>query len=96
MVHKQFDVDEAQQLAIEALAFLADQPDLLARFLELTGIEAVDIRQVACQEGFWAGILSFLCANETDLWAFCHHANKLPEQVTAALRCLPGGIQEEM
>jgi len=86
---------EAQKVAIEGLAFIATQPDLLARFLALSGIEAQDIRQAAASEGFLAAVLSFLCANEVDLLAFCRHSHYRPETVSLAVQSLSGDYQEE-
>jgi len=87
--------DEAESLAIEALAFIAANDTLLQRFLALTGIGAHDLRQAAKQEGFFAAILHFLCANEPDLLEFCALAHIQPEWVNTALSTLPGGYQEE-
>jgi len=86
-----FSVDEAQQVAIAALGFMAARPDLLARFFTLTGIAATDIRQAAAQTGFLAAVLQFLCAHEPDLLEFCNFAHIAPERVGAAVEILPGG-----
>jgi len=88
-----FSVDEAREVAIAALGHIANHPDLLQRFLSLSGIEAADIRQAACQEGFWAAVLQFLCANEPDLLAFCDVSYISPERVSVALEALPGGYR---
>ncbi len=50
---------DAEAIAIEALAWLAQDKDLLPRFLSLTGIEATSIRQAALEPGFLAGVLQF-------------------------------------
>jgi len=88
-----FSVDEAREVAIAALGYIASHSDLLQRFLSLSGIEAADIRQAANQEGFWAAILQFLCANEPDLLAFCDDSHISPEKVSDALEALPGGYR---
>lgn len=38
---------DGQAVAVEALGFLAGEPDLMRRFLDVTGIEADDIRAAA-------------------------------------------------
>lgn len=81
----------AEQLAIQALGFVAADPDLLPRFLALTGIEASQIRRAAEEPGFLAGVLQFILAHEPTIQAFCSAAEIAPAQVGAALRALPFG-----
>ena len=85
------DGEAAQGVAIEALAFIAGDPDLLPRFLSLTGIEASAIRAAAREPGFLAGVLQFVAAHEPTLLAFATHAGLRPEAVAEAIRTLPQG-----
>ena len=79
---------EAESLAIEALGFLAGDPELLSRFLALTGIEIASLRAAAAQPGFLAGVLAFVAGHEKTLTAFAAAAGKTPETVAAAHRAL--------
>jgi hypothetical protein len=81
----------AQQLAIDALAFIAGDPQLLPRFLAITGIEPSRIRTAAAEPGFLAGVLAFVAAHEPTLLAFADHAGVAPTLVAEALRALPHG-----
>lgn len=83
--------EPAEALAVEALGFVAADPELLSRFLAVTGIEAHDIRAAARQKGFLAGVLSFIAAHEPTLVAFAASAGCKPDAVLAAMRALPGG-----
>ena len=83
--------EAAQELAISALAFIASDPELLPRFLNLTGIEASQIRLAAREPGFLAGVLRFILAHEPTLLAFCEATNTAPAQVSSAVRALPFG-----
>ena len=65
---RKLDPDEAEAVALQALGFLASDPDLLPRFLALTGIEASEIRKAAAQPGFLAGVLAFFLAHEPSLF----------------------------
>lgn len=85
------DRDTAEAIAVEALAFVAADPELLSRFLAVTGVEAADIRAAARQSGFLAGVVSFIAAHEPTLLAFAAGAQRPPEAVLAAMRALPGG-----
>ena len=63
--------DEADTLAVTILAWLAGQPELMGRFLALSGLEADQLRRVAREPGFSAGLTGFLMNHEPTLMAFC-------------------------
>ena len=84
-------VDAAQSLAIDALAYLSNTPDLMQRFLALSGIEAAHIREAAREPHFFAGVLKFFLAHEPTLLQFCEAADIPPQSVQAAFAALPGG-----
>ena len=83
--------ENAEALAIRALGFVAADPELLPRFLAITGIEAGSIRQAAREPGFLAGVLQFIAAHEPTLMRFSEETGVPPQQVSAALRALPFG-----
>ncbi len=83
--------EHAELLAVTALGFIAGDPDLLPRFLAITGIEAPEIRAAAAEPGFMAGVLDFLLAHEPSLVAFTTAAGIDPASVQQARRALPGG-----
>jgi len=83
--------EAAEQVAINALGFIAGDPVLLNRFLAITGIEASDIRAAAAQPGFLAGVLQFIAAHEPTLIAFSESASVPPEEILKAIRALPLG-----
>ncbi|WP_274424185.1 DUF3572 domain-containing protein [Chelativorans sp. YIM 93263] len=83
--------EKAQEIAVQGLAFIASDPDLLPRFLALTGIEAQQIREAAQQSGFLAGVLQFILAHEPTLMAFSEAKNITPQDVSAAHQALPFG-----
>lgn len=96
MARQKTTTEDAEALAVSALAFVAGDPVLLPRFLALTGIEAPAIRQAAREPGFLAGVLRFVLAHEPTLLAFADHAGVNPASVGAALAALPtGGEQYE-
>ena len=57
----------AESLAIGALSFIASDPELLHRFLALTGLQPSQIREAARESGFLAGVLDFLMDHELSL-----------------------------
>ncbi|GGA85045.1 hypothetical protein GCM10011491_10760 [Brucella endophytica] len=91
MKNTDIKADAAQNIAIEALAFLAQDSELLPRFLALTGIQAEDIRAAARAPGFLAGVLQFYLAHEPTLLRFCEASGNRPADLQRALHALPGG-----
>jgi hypothetical protein len=83
--------EQAEAVAIQALGFVASDPELLPRFLAITGIEAHSIRQAAGEPGFLAGVLQFILAHEPTLLRFSQETGLPPETAAKALRALPMG-----
>ena len=85
------DREFAEAMAVQALGFVASDPELLPRFLALSGIEASQIRDAAREPGFLAGVLQFVLAHEPTLLAFCEASGNRPADVSASLKALPFG-----
>lgn len=83
--------EEAERIAVSALSFVAAEPELLSRFLALSGIEAADIRRAAAEPGFLAGVMQFILAHEPTLLRFSEASGIAPAAVGAALAALPHG-----
>src|SRR5262245_35171291 len=81
--------ENAEEIAIAALGFVAADGELLPRFLAITGIEASTIRAAAREPGFLAGVLHFIAAHEPTLVAFASTAGIEPATVLTAMRALP-------
>jgi hypothetical protein len=84
----------ACDLAVEALGYLAGDPELLSRFLALTGIDPDSVRSAAGEPGFLAGILDYVAADERLLLAFATHAGVGPEEIETARQALAGADWE--
>jgi hypothetical protein len=76
----------AEQTAIAVLTWLAGEPDMLGRFLSLTGVEPGQMRQAIHNPEFMAGMLDFIVQHEPTLLDFCAATNSQPEEVMAAWR----------
>lgn len=85
---------KAEALAVQALGFVAAEPERLGRFLALSGIGPADIRAAAREPGFLAGVLDFVVADERMLKAFAEESGIAPRDVGAALIALGGGHWE--
>lgn len=76
--------EAAEMLAIQALGFLAEEPERLDGFLAGSGIASDTIRAVAADPAFLAGVLEHMLANESLLIAFAHSAGIDPADVARA------------
>ena len=82
--------DAAATLAIEALGYLAGDPEHLERFLALTGISPGDIRTAARAPDFLAGVLDYIAGDEALLRAVAADAGVAPEELDRARQALSG------
>jgi len=78
----------AEIMAVQALAFLAEEPERLAAFLNATGIDGAEIRSAAREPRFLAGVLEHMLADESLLIAFADSAGIDPATVARARRAL--------
>ena len=60
----------AETVAIQALTFIAEEPERLGRFLALTGIGPESLRDAAREPNFLLGVLDHLAADEALLREF--------------------------
>lgn len=81
-------IDDAETLAVQALAWIAADADMLNRFSGVTGIAPDRMRQAAGEPGFLAGVLDFLLAHEPTLISFSTEAEIDPKSVVGAREAL--------
>lgn len=89
-MREQLSTTDPQETAVTILAWLANEPDMLSRFLALSGVQADQIRTAATDPGFLAGLLDFMMAHEPSLMSFCEATGTKPETVAEAWHKLSG------
>ena len=82
--------DAAEGLAIQALSFIAAEPERLGRFLAVTGIGPTEIRAAAREPGFLAGVLQYLSTDERLARDFAANTQCRPEDLVRAHVALGG------
>ncbi len=87
--------EQAEELAILALSFIAEEDDRISRFLELSGVGVGDIRARMSDPVFQGGVLDYLLQFEPDLIAFAEWAEIDPSLPMKLRHALPGGIEED-
>ncbi|MER2534540.1 MAG: DUF3572 domain-containing protein [Rhizobiaceae bacterium] len=91
MARRTMNREEAEMLAVRALSFVAADPELLPRFLSLSGIDAAAVRDAAREPGFLAGVLRFVTDHEPTLLRFAEETGVSPQDAVDALGLLPFG-----
>ena len=71
-------------LAVQALAFIAEDDSRLNGFVASTGIAMQSIRDAAREPNFLAAVLEHILADENLLIAFAEHAGIDPTEVACA------------
>ena len=82
--------EAAEMLGIQALGFLAREPERLCAFLAATGIDHAAIRDAAKESGFLAGVLGHMLDDENLLIAFADDAGIDPTEIRRAHDVLAG------
>lgn len=80
----------AEEVAIDILAWLAQEPEYLGRFLALTGADPGSVRSAAQDPAFLAGLVEFLMGHEPTLMEFCKATGTAPVAVVRAHHALSG------
>ncbi|MBX9635549.1 MAG: DUF3572 domain-containing protein [Magnetospirillum sp.] len=84
--------EDAQAVALKALAFLAGDEALLSGFVSATGCGLDEIRGSVGDDGFLAAVLDFLLGDEPALIAFAEAENLPPETpMLARMKLAPMG-----
>lgn len=85
------NVDEAEKKALEALAWLVGNQELLPVFLGSTGASEEDMRSRAGEADFLASVVDFLLMDDQWVIACAQACRFAPEDFLAIRASLPGG-----
>lgn len=80
--------ETAEMLAVQALAFIAEDDGRLSSFIASTGIAVQSIRDAARDPNFLVGVLEHVLADENLLIAFADSAGIDPAEVSRARQAL--------
>ena len=82
--------EQAEVIALRALAWLIADDDLAERFLSLTGCDSETLKQRAGRPEVLGSVLDFLLEDEKTLLDFTQAAEIPPDVIGQARRHLPG------
>lgn len=86
--------EEAETVALNAVAFVLGDDRAREIFVGLTGITPDHLRGNLDNKALLAGVLDHLLGNEKQLMAFCESQGLAPEIPAKAARALGGGQAE--
>lgn len=78
----------AEIVAVQALSFIAGEPERLGRFLAESGIGPETLRQSAADPRFLGSVLGFIMRDDATVTAFANSVDLHPTNVAAALQVL--------
>ncbi|MFO7772233.1 DUF3572 domain-containing protein [Roseovarius gahaiensis] len=85
--------ETAQTVALQCLAWLAGNDDLLPVFMGATGVSETDLRDGAQDPAFLGSVLDFVLMDDAWVMAFCEAHDLAPDTPMRARMALPGGEQ---
>jgi hypothetical protein len=85
---------QAEELAIQALTFIAGDAERLGRFLAITGIGPGEIRSAAREPGFLVGLLDYMTSDDRLVARFATENSLDPSDVERSRAALGGGSWE--
>lgn len=85
--------EEAETLAIRAVGFLADRPDLFRRFLGLSGLTVEDVRGRLADPALLGAVLDFILFDEALTRELAAEVGVAPDMPVRARRQLPGAAE---
>jgi len=83
--------DKAEELALQALAWIAASDDLMGVFLGATGSSVDMVRAQATEPAFLGSVLDFLLMDDAWITGFCDAHRLDYSQPMRARQMLPGG-----
>lgn len=85
-----YSVESARELALNALLYIAGDPELIAAFLSESGLQASALRTAAARPEFQPHVLDFLLAADARVIGFVEAQGIRPEEVMIARTVLAG------
>jgi len=83
--------ENAEVLALGALAWMATEHEVMQAFLDMTGAGVADLNSRSSDPQFLGSVLEFLMTSDRNIVEFAGSAGVAPESIAEARSALPGG-----
>lgn len=80
----------AETIALQALAFIAGDEDVLNAFIASCGCSLDEVKTSAADPAFLGGVLDFVLQDDRNVLEFCRSAGLEPSDLFRARHALPG------
>lgn len=80
----------AETIALQALAFIAGDEDILNAFMASCGCSLDEVKGSAADPAFLGGVLDFVLQDDRNVLEFCRTAGLEPSDLFRARHALPG------
>lgn len=85
--------NEASIIALQALAFIAEDHEVASKFLAEAGMDTQDIKDRMHEPEVQGGVLDLVLSDDRLILGFCNAHDYTPENIIEARKALPGGLQ---
>ena len=85
--------EDASIIALQAMAYVASDPEIMTGFLESAGMDPDDLKTRMHEPDLQGGILDLVLSDDRILLNFCNVHTYTPQDVMMARKALPGGLQ---
>ena len=89
------NLETSQDIALQALIFIAEDTKRLSNFLKTTGLNSKEIRENSVLPGFLVGVLDYLLGNESLLLCFCSNKELDPTTIAPAKDFLENSLRSK-
>jgi hypothetical protein len=87
------NTEQAETIALQALAYLIKDEELLEQFLTTSGLSPDDLKKKFNDPQLLGGVLDAILSDDAVLLAFCNTVSLSPETLIKARKTLPGGYE---
>ena len=84
MLRDKLTSEGAQTIALQALAYLAAEPEEIGRFLQISGLDVDDLRAKAGEPDLLRAVLDYILADDTRVTGLCQELGVKPTDLHAA------------
>lgn len=88
MLRDKLTSEAAQTIALQALAYLAAEPEEIGRFLQISGLDVDDLRAKAGEPDLLRAVLEYILVDDTRVTGLCQELSLKPTDLHAAKHVL--------
>lgn len=83
--------EDAETATLEALAWIAAEPERISALMAATGADAAALRERSKEPEFMAFVWDFMLMSDENILEFCAATDRDPNEIALIKAALPGG-----